>query len=290
MKRISSVVLVALVSVTGFQKPASAFLEELTPVLSPWVKKFHDVTGSFDITKPGWSPCDIANSTSDLAAVAATSGEPYAVAVGSALQVADQFCGGGNGGNKNPISIQAQKEQIIENFAIQLEIEQARQNGKTDRLRILEESKLALENARQTGETDRVRIVQQTALEIALSHDQTQLRLGELNLQAIKENNWTAIQLNQQDNETAKALQNLKGKYKVIETTIKTGGDIAITAIDAATQRKIGKTKAEAEERMANAQNETERLRIQSEERTTNMNLCTASGSSFADCYSLIYK
>jgi hypothetical protein len=147
---------------------------------------------NMDISNPNSPSCNVLrNGGDDVSSAAATTG-PKGMAVAAAIQTAKKICG--NAAQGKAISSDQAEIDMAVMYQTQLAIEQAKQSGETERVRILEASKLKLEELQQNGETERTKIVQENLLAITLSNNQTQIALGEQNLRAIESNNWASIQ------------------------------------------------------------------------------------------------
>jgi hypothetical protein len=147
---------------------------------------------NMDISNPNSPSCNVLrNGGDDTSAAAATAGSK-GMAAAAAIQTAKKICGNAAQG-KAINSDQAEIDMAVI-YQTQLSIEQTKQSGDTERVRILEASKLKLEELQQNGETERTKIVQENLLAITLSNNQTQIALGEQNLRAIESNNWASIQ------------------------------------------------------------------------------------------------
>jgi hypothetical protein len=207
-----------------------------------------------DVSNPNSPACNVLRTGGDDVSSAAATTGPKGMAVAAAIQTAKKICGKAAQG-KIVDSEQAEIDMAVM-YQTQLAIEQAKQSGQTDRVRILEASKFKLEQLQQDGETERTKIVQNNLLAITLSNNETQVKLGEQNLQAIESNNWKSVRI-----------EEIKTNGNVTETIITTGAGLLGTIlappsrpaeINAETERK----RIEAEIEIAKINAETERQRI----------------------------
>jgi hypothetical protein len=193
---------------------------------------------SLDVTNPESSACKVLRAGGDDVAAASANAGPKGMAVATVITTAKKICGNAASGKATDPN-QAEIDMAVM-YQTQLAIEQAKQNGQTERVKILESTKIELEKLQQNGQTERVKIVQDNLLAITLSNNQTQIALGEQNLKAIESGNWTAVQIANSNNTTTVVT---KVVDKVVEVII---GDRKATS-----EERIAKRNAERDEKIA---------------------------------------
>jgi hypothetical protein len=147
---------------------------------------------SLDVTDPNSPACKTLRNGGDEVAGAAAAAGPKGMAVATVITTAKKICG--NAASGKAISPEQAEVDMAVMYQTQLAIEQAKQNGQTERVKILESTKIELEKLQQNGQTERVKIVQDNLLATTLSNNQTQIALGEQNLKAIESGNWTELE------------------------------------------------------------------------------------------------
>jgi hypothetical protein len=204
--------------------------------------KAHDITDKnspgrrflrgLDITNPNSETCTIAKKGGNEAASIAASAGPKGVAAASAIVFIQKTCA--NAAQGKVINPEEADVDMAVAYQTQFAIEKARLENKLEIVRLLENSKIEIEKHRQNGETKRVELVQENLLRIALSNNETEIKLGEQNLRAIESNNWSVVEV-----------QRIKKDTTLIETGITVlsnlfGGNpqVQVARIEAETERK----------------------------------------------------
>jgi hypothetical protein len=187
---------------------------------------------SLDVTNPESSACKVLRAGGDDVAAASANAGPKGMAVATVITTAKKICGNAASGKATDPN-QAEIDMAVM-YQTQLAIEQAKQNGQTERVKILESTKIKLEEFQQNGQTERVRIVQDTLLATTLSNNQTQIALGEQNLRAIESGNWTELE---------KVKTTVWGD--VVQTGFQTVGEILRGGQQTSTQVRVEEIKKE---------------------------------------------
>jgi hypothetical protein len=218
-----------------------------------------------DISNPNSPTCNVLRTGGDdVSSAAATSG-PKGMAVAAAIQTAKKICGNAAQG-KIVDSEQAEIDMAVM-YQTQLAIEQAKQSGQTERVRILEASKFKLEQLQQDGETERTKIVQSNLLAITLSNNETQVKLGEQNLQAIESNNWARVKQTDINAQAQIEIAKIQTNGSVDQVLIQAGSGLLTTLIAPPSREEEIRAETErkriaAEIEIAKINAETERQRI----------------------------
>lgn len=200
---------------------------------------------NMDIANPNSPACNSLRNGGDDASAAAASTGPKGMAVATAITTAKKICGNAAAGK--PINSDQAEIDMAVMYQTQLAIEKAKQNGQTERVKVLENSKIKLEELQQKGDTERTRIVQENLLAITLSNNQKDIILGEQNLRAIESNNWTAL-------EQVKTIT----WGNIATVGLSTLGDIIKSRNQTSSQNEIEKRRAENEAKRI--ENETKKI------------------------------